>query len=60
MYADERRGGASGFLDDLLAIHGVRGSLIGPNDVRFVTHLDINDGDIEAAIAAVRAVMEEK
>ena len=31
--------------------------MAGPGRVRFVTHLDMDDGDIDAAIAAVRATM---
>ena len=42
---------------DLLATHGVRGSGVGPNHVRFVTHLDVDDGDIDSAVVAVRAIM---
>jgi threonine aldolase len=53
----DRQGGASGFLADLLATHGVRGSVVGPNHVRFVTHLDVDDCDIDAAVVAVRAIM---
>ena len=46
---------APAFSKRLLAKHGVR---IGAIDgrMRAVTHLDIDDGDIETAIAAVRAV----
>ncbi len=50
-------GGAGSFLGLLLEKHGVRGSVAGRDRIRFVTHLDINDEDINTAIEAVRAVM---
>ena len=60
IFGVERPGGASVFLADLLATHGVRGSTAGPDHVRFVTHLDIDDGGIDTAIAAVRAIMGQR
>lgn len=50
-------GGAASFLGLLLEKHGVRGSLAGRDRIRFVTHLDINDEDINTAIEAVRDAM---
>ncbi len=52
-------GGAEAFLSHLLAKHGVRGSLAGGGRVRFVTHLDVGDSEVEAAVSAVRAVLAE-
>jgi threonine aldolase len=59
IFGVDRQGGASALLADLLAAHGVRGSVVGLDHVRFVTHLDLDDGDIDAAVAAVRAIMGE-
>jgi threonine aldolase len=47
------------FLAHLLEKYGVRGSMAGPGRVRFVTHLDVSDDDITAALAAVRAVLAD-
>ena len=47
----EALGGAA--VRDTLAEAGVRVSLFGPNTVRLVTHLDVSDGDVEVAIAAL-------
>ena len=60
IFAVAHPGGAPGFLAELLAAHGVRGSVAGPNRARFVTHLDIDDKDIGTAVAAVRAVTGER
>jgi threonine aldolase len=60
VFSIDRPGGASDFLGDLIAAHGIRGSLVGPDRARFVTHLDVDDCGIDAAISAVRAVMEKK
>ena len=49
--------GAEAFADRLLAEHGVRVSTLGPTTVRAVTHLDVDRGGIEAAIAAAHAVL---
>ncbi|MEQ8396251.1 GntG family PLP-dependent aldolase [Thalassobaculum sp.] len=46
---------APAFSKRLMAKHGVRISAI-DGRLRAVTHLDVDDGDIETAIAAVRAV----
>ena len=51
--------GAAAFLSLLLEKHGVRGSMAGPGRVRFVTHLDVDDADIDVAVVAVREVMKE-
>jgi threonine aldolase len=53
------QGGAAAFLSLLLEKHGVRGSMAGPGRVRFVTHLDIDDTDIDIAVMAVSDVMKE-
>ncbi len=50
---------ATAFLDHLLEKHAVRGSLAGPGRARFVTHLDLDDEDIDTAVDAVRAVMDD-
>jgi threonine aldolase len=52
-------GGATAFLDHLLEKHGVRGSRAGPGRVRFVTHLDLTDDDVDTAVKAVRTVVED-
>jgi threonine aldolase len=39
-----------------LAEHGVRAGTIGPSTVRLMTHLDVDDGDVEVALAALAAV----
>lgn len=44
------------FSKRLMAKHGVRIGAIDGTRLRAVTHLDVDDGDIETAIAAVRAV----
>jgi threonine aldolase len=36
---------------------GVLASALGPKFLRFVTHLDVNDADIEATCAAVKKVL---
>jgi threonine aldolase len=51
--------GATAFLDHLLEKHGVRGSLAGPGRIRFVTHLDLDDEDIDTTVKAVRAVADD-
>jgi threonine aldolase len=51
--------GATAFLDHLLEKHAVRGSRAGPGRVRFVTHLDLSDEDIDTAVEAVRAVVDD-
>ncbi len=51
--------GAAAFLSLLLEKHGVRGSIAGPGRVRFVTHLDVDDADIDIAVMAVRDVIRE-
>ncbi len=33
--------------------------MAGPGRVRFVTHLDVDDADIDIAVMAVRDVMKE-
>src|SRR5262249_31574802 len=38
---------------------GVRGSLPGPNRIRFVTHLDVSAGDVERAVELVGNVVGE-
>ena len=53
------QGGAAAFLAHLLEKHAVRGSIAGPGRVRFVTHLDIDDDDIDVAVAALREVTKE-
>ena len=53
------QGGAAAFLSLLLEKHGVRGSIAGPGRVRFVTHLDIDDADIDIAVMAVSDVIKE-
>ena len=53
------QGGATAFLAHLLEKHAVRGSIAGPGRVRFVTHLDIDDDDIDVAVAALREVTNE-
>ena len=40
-----------------LAEHGVRVMPMGPQVLRFVTHLDVGPADVEALVAAARAVM---
>jgi threonine aldolase len=57
IFGVDRPGGADRFLTDLLAQRGVRGSGVGPSRARFVTHLDLDDSDIETAITAVGATM---
>jgi threonine aldolase len=52
-------GGPSAFLDRLLSQFGVRGSPVGAEGVRFVTHLDVDDDDIDTALAAVQAVFQD-
>jgi len=52
-------GGAAAFVGHLLEKHAVRGSIVGPRRVRFVTHLDIDDDDIDVAVAALREVTKE-
>ena len=52
-------GGAAAFLSHLLEKHAVRGSIAGPGRVRFVTHLDVSDDDVDIAVTAVREVMTE-
>lgn len=52
-------GGPGPFLDHLVSQFGVRGSLAGSNRARFVTHLDITDSDIDAAVSALRAMSKE-
>ena len=41
-----------------LAERGVRCNPTGPNRIRLVTHRDVDEGDIEAAIVAFRSVFE--
>jgi threonine aldolase len=41
---------------DALAEHGVRCLALGPNRVRLVTHLDVDDAGIERAIGAMGEV----
>ena len=53
------QGGATAFLAHLLEKHAVRGSIAGPGRVRFVTHLDIDDDDIDVSVAALREVTNE-
>ena len=43
---------AQGLLDHLLQA-GIRAGLLAPGIVRFVTHLDVNDADIERTVAAL-------
>ena len=43
---------ALGLLDHLQQA-GVRAGLLAPGIVRFVTHLDVNDDDIDRAVAAL-------
>jgi threonine aldolase len=59
IFGVDRQGGAAAFLSHLLEKHGVRGSIAGPSRVRFVTHLDVNDEDIDVAVKAVSEVMKE-
>ncbi|TVR06347.1 MAG: aminotransferase class I/II-fold pyridoxal phosphate-dependent enzyme [Spirochaetaceae bacterium] len=48
---------AAGFADATLA-HGVRFSVVGPNRLRAVTHLDVTSGQVDEAAAVVRRVAE--
>jgi threonine aldolase len=50
-------GGAAAFAARLLDEHGVRGGAVGPDLVRFVTHLDVTASDIDAAIEAIATVL---
>ena len=43
---------------DALLHHGVRMSPAGPARIRAVTHLDVDDGGIDRALTAARAVLE--
>lgn len=42
---------------DALAERGVRVSAFGPNTIRVVTHLDVDDADVDAAIEALCTVL---
>jgi threonine aldolase len=44
-------------INSALRDEGVLASALGPKFLRFVTHLDINDSDIEATCAAVKKVL---
>lgn len=50
-------GGPSAFVDRLLEEHGVRASLVGTDQIRFVTHLDVSPSDIDAAIEAIATLL---
>jgi threonine aldolase len=56
---DVSKTGLSGdaFASRTLASHGVRFSVLGPNTVRAVTHLDIPPDGIERALEAARAAI---
>jgi threonine aldolase len=40
-----------------LAAEGVLTGAVGPREVRFVTHLDVGDADIDAALVAARRAL---
>jgi threonine aldolase len=42
----------AGFLDRL-AEHGILGGMLGAGTIRFVTHHDIDDADLDRVIAAL-------
>lgn len=48
---------AETFAEKLLEEHGVRVSTLGPTTVRAVTHLDVDQGGVEAAVAGARAIL---
>lgn len=48
---------AQDFADRLLDEHGVRVSTLGPATVRAVTHLDVDRGGVEAAVAGAGAIL---
>lgn len=48
---------AEGFATRTLASHGVRFSVLGPNTVRAVTHLDVPSGGVERALEAARVAV---
>lgn len=51
--ADALPGGSAGGFVERLAAHGVRAGTIDARTVRFVTHKDVDDGDLDRAVAAL-------
>jgi threonine aldolase len=45
---------------DLLAAEGVRVTEVVPGVVRFVTHRDLDDEDVDAAVAAMKSAMDRR
>jgi threonine aldolase len=50
--------GAPTFCQQLEAEHGVRMGALGPDQVRAVTHHDVDTADVHRAVAAVKAVLD--
>ncbi len=53
-------GRAASAVEAALARHGVRVHATGPTTLRFVTHRDLDDADIEAALVRTRAALAEE